>query len=176
MSGHFRHLAVPSCEAVTQRLPFGVIATSTTQPLWPARLAVQRPVNTSHTRAVKSSPAVIARRPSGVKATAHTPAQCSSLLTTILEHWKILEHGKPVILLLQWMYPHLSHPQLSCINAYIMPKQGMLASSGCRLEWKNSAETWGPLWVLSKYRTQYRAPAKKVYQRSAKYAFPMPIH
>ena len=68
------HLAVPSWEAVTQREPSAVMATSTTQPLCPASEAVQRPVSTSHTRAVKSSPAVMARRPSGVRATAHTPA------------------------------------------------------------------------------------------------------
>ena len=65
---------MPSWEAVTQREPSAVMATSTTQPLCPASEAVQRPVSTSHTRAVKSSPAVMARRASGVKATAHTPA------------------------------------------------------------------------------------------------------
>jgi len=68
-------LAVPSWEAVMQRRPSGVIMTSTTQPLWPSRTALQRPVSTSHTRALKSSPAVIARRASGVRATAHTPGQ-----------------------------------------------------------------------------------------------------
>lgn len=72
--GILQHLAVPSWEAVMQRVPSAVIATSTTQPLWPARLAVQRPVKTSQTRAVKSSPAVMARRASGDSATAQTPA------------------------------------------------------------------------------------------------------
>lgn len=57
-----------------QREPQGVMATSTTQPLCPASAAVQRPVSTSHTRALKSSPAVIPRRPSGDSATAQTPA------------------------------------------------------------------------------------------------------
>ena len=80
------HLAVPSWEAVTQREPSAVMATSTTQPLCPASEAVQRPVSTSHTRAVKSSPAVMARRASGVSATAHTPAAVQASLSALAYH------------------------------------------------------------------------------------------
>ena len=66
-----------------QREPSEVTATSTTQPLCPASEAVQRPVSTSHTRAVKSSPAVMARRASGVSATAHTPASVQARLSAL---------------------------------------------------------------------------------------------
>ena len=69
-----------------QREPSAVTATSTTQPLCPASEAVQRPVSTSHTRAVKSSPAVMARRASGVSATAHTPAATQARLSALAYH------------------------------------------------------------------------------------------
>jgi len=66
------HRAVKSWLAVSACAPSAVIATSTTQPLWPSSTASQAPAATFQTRAVKSSLATTARRPSGVSAIAHT--------------------------------------------------------------------------------------------------------
>src|SRR6188472_4406311 len=70
-AGHTRTVLSSPPEAM--RLPLGLNATLSTQPVWPISGApICWPVSASHTRSVLSRLADTIRRPSGLNATLHT--------------------------------------------------------------------------------------------------------